>query len=93
MNNIIFKLNRAGGADILRNNPTLASLQTSAMQQVLADVQAQFFQTFGVEGHFELRQTLGDRRGVTLVPTSKQTRAVLNTHPGWLSTYMNNIKI
>lgn len=93
MANVKFELDRQGGAEILKNNRTLIGMQDTAMNQVLSIVQANFFQTFGVEGEFEIRHTLGDRRGVAIIPSSKRTRAILNSHPGWLSTYMNNIRI
>lgn len=90
---IEFTLDRSGGADILKNNNVLQEMQKSAMQEVLTNIEAQFFQTFGVQGTFKLTEFTTDRSSVKIGAADSKTAAVLKRSPGWLNTFINNITI
>lgn len=93
MASVTFVLDQSGGAEILRNNKKLQSLQVSAMRGVLADIEAQFFQTFGVEGSFEIVEFTTDRMNAKIQAADKKTGAILKANPRWLDTFINNITI
>jgi hypothetical protein len=91
--NISFTLDRSGGAEILRNNTALQSMQKTAMDAVLINVTAQFFQTFGAEGRFEIVEFTTDRSSIKINAANAQTAAILKSAPKWLDTFINNITI
>lgn len=93
MANIDFILDRSGGADVLKNNRELIQLENSAMQSVISNVEAQFLQTFGVQGSFTIKQITNDRTHVILEANDKQTAGILRANQGWLSHFLNNITI
>lgn len=90
---IEFVLNQSGGAEILRNNAALQTMQKTAADDVLSNVQAQFFQTFGVEGVFRIVEFTTDRSSIKVQAADAKTSAILRTSPKWLSTFINNITI
>lgn len=93
MSNVDFILDRSGGADILKNNASLIQLESSTMADVRSNVEAQFFQAFGVEGSFNLKHVTNDRSHVIIEAADKQTAGILKANQGWLATFINNITI
>lgn len=91
--NIEFILDQSGGSKILKGNSALQTMQLSAMEGILANIQAQFFQTFGVEGTFKIVEFTTDRSNVKIQAADAQTSAVLKRSPKWLNTFINNITI
>ena len=93
MANITFVLDRHGGADILKNNQKLIDIENQTMSSVLSNIEAQFFQQFGVEGKFEKKQTTGDRTQVIIRAANQRTGAILKANPRWLAQFIDNINI
>ena len=91
--NIVFKLDHAGGAEILKDNNSLQLMMKTTMNEVLVNIEAQFFQTFGTEGRFELVEYTTDRSSVKIRASDARTAAILKTAPKWLDTFINNITI
>jgi hypothetical protein len=90
---IRFELDKAGGAEVLRKNTVLQSLQLNAMEDILINIKAQFFQTFGLQGNFKLVEFTTDRSSVKISAADARTATVLKKHPRWLDTFTNNITI
>lgn len=93
MNTVKFILNIAGGADILKNNTALQSMEDAALNSVLGDIEAQFFQTFGVEGKFQVADFTTDRSSAKIQAADARTGAVLKANPRWLDQFTDNMKI
>lgn len=89
---------------IYYNNPTLqkfitgdkiAKIEENIMQQKLAQIKAEFVQTFGVEGNFTISAVttsggLSHRSRITyrISAADAKTTALLKTRPGWLKGFM-----
>lgn len=93
MSDVTFKLNQSGGAEILRRNEKIQQLERTAFSGVLTNIEAQFFQTFGVEGKFEIVEFETDRHNIKIQAADKPTGAILKANPGWLATFIPNIQI
>lgn len=79
----------------LRNimkGPEISNLEQEIMMQRLSQVRAEFLQTFGFEGGFEIKRVdTNSRRSRTtfrIVTTDARTTAVLKRQPGWLSKFL-----
>lgn len=80
-----FKLNYAGGSNILKNNEKLRQLEEQMIQERLSRIQAQFISDFGTEGNFEIKFTVGQARmNYRIVAADAKTGAILKNHPKWL---------
>lgn len=90
---INFTLNQAGGAEILKDNFRLQAMQKGIMDDALSSIRAQFFQTFGVKGEFEMVEFTTDRSTIKIRASDAKTAAILKRSPGWLNTFVNNITI
>lgn len=89
-----FALDRkAAGDQLIRGNEKMQSIQTGAMSSLLATVTAQFFQEFGFEGSFTLKEYSTDRFNVKLAAGDKRTAGALKASPGWLNQFVDNIVI
>lgn len=93
MTGVRFELNRAGGAEILKSNQKLGAMLSDTMLSTLGEIEAQFFQTFGVEGKFELVEFTTDRSSAKVRAADKATAAILRANPGWLGLYAQNMKL
>lgn len=93
MSDVTFALDTSGGADILRNNQELQSLQDGALESLLQVIQAQFFQEFGVLGVFTITDFMTDRYNVKISAADPNTARVLLANPKWLDQFIQNIKI
>lgn len=88
-----FRLDRNGGAKVLKESSRLMSIQEDAMRGILAGIEAEFFMTFGVVGEFRLKSFVNDRAQTVIEAADAQTGAVLKRNPGWLGTFIDNIRI
>lgn len=93
MSDVKFTINIAGGADILKNNQALQSLQSEAMERILGVIEAQFFQTFGADGHFQIVDFTTDRSSVKIQAADAGTGAILKANPRWLDQFIDNMKL
>jgi len=93
MKSVVFKLNVAGGADILRNNPNIRQIEEEVFTAALSDISAKFFQTFGVEGSFELVEFTTDRTSSKIRASDARTATILRANPKWLDQFIVNMKI
>lgn len=70
----------------------IQKIEEEIMQRKLAQVRAEFLQTFGVEGDFELKAvaTNSRRSRITyrIVAASAQTTHLLKKQPGWLGKFL-----
>ena len=81
------------GDSILKNNTKLQSLEQHAIQSALSAAEAQFLSQFGFQGKFEIQGFVTNRYNFKLVAADRRTAAVLKKHPGWLSKFVDNMKI
>lgn len=93
MGNVKFIVNISGGAEILKKNQALQSIQDEVMQSLLQIVEAQFFQEFGVPGSFTIVDFTTDRYSVKISAADANTSRILLANPKWLNQFMQNIKI
>ena len=70
----------------------IADIEQDIMMQKLSQIKAEFLQTFGFEGGFELKAvTTNSRRSrVTyrIVATDKRTGGILKSNSGWLKKFL-----
>ena len=83
--------NEHGLREIMKGQP-IANLEQDLMMQRLGQIQAEFLQTFGVSGSFEIKRvdTTSRRSRTTfrIVPTDARTAALLKRQPGWLAKFL-----
>lgn len=76
---------------ILKGNK-IGSLEQEIMQKKLSQVKAEFLQTFGFEGSFEIKaiKTNSRRSRLTyrIVSSNSRTTAALKRQPGWLAKFL-----
>lgn len=82
--------NEQGLRAIMKGQP-IANLEQQYIMEMLGRVQADFFQTFGFEGKFEVRKVdTNSRRSRTtfrIVAADKRTAYILKSNPGWLAKF------
>lgn len=70
----------------------IASLEQQMMMQKLSQVKAEFLNTFGFEGSFEIeKHDTNSRRSRTayrIVAADAKTTVFLKKHPGWLAKFL-----
>lgn len=70
----------------------IAQMEQQIMMQKLSQVKAEFLQTFGFEGGFEIKKVdTNSRRSRTtfrIVPTNARTTAALKRQTGWLGKFI-----
>lgn len=82
----------------LRNimkGPEISRIEQDIMMQKLSQVRAEFLQTFGFNGSFEidkfdtgLYNSKRSRISFIIMPTDRRTMAALKKQPGWLGKFM-----
>ena len=91
MHNIGIYYNGPGLREIMKGQP-IANLEQQIMLQKLGQVKAEFLQTFGFEGKFEIRRVdTNSRRSRTsfrIVASDSRTTAALKRQPGWLAKFL-----
>lgn len=89
--NIGIYYDEKGMRDIMKGQ-AIANMEQDIMMQRLNRVQAEFLQTFGFSGSFEIRKVdTNSRRSRTtfrIVPTNARTTAALKRQPGWLARFL-----
>lgn len=90
MHKIGIYYNEQGLREIMKS-PEIAGIEQDLMMQRLGRVKAEFLQTFGFEGEFEVKRvdTNSKRSRTTfrIVANNARTTAVLKRQPGWLAKF------
>lgn len=80
------------GLRSIMKGPEIAQMEQDIMMKRLSQVKAEFLQTFGFEGGFEIKKfDTNSRRSRTafkIVATNARTGAVLKSHPNWLAKFV-----
>lgn len=91
MHKIGIYYNEQGLREIMKG-PEIAGIEQDLMMQRLGQVKAEFLQTFGFEGEFEVKRvdTNSKRSRTTfrIVANNARTTAVLKRQPGWLAKFV-----
>lgn len=91
MHKIGIYYNEQGLREIMKG-PEIAGIEQDLMMQRLGQVKAEFLQTFGFEGEFEVKKvdTNSKRSRTTfrIVANNARTTAVLKRQPGWLAKFI-----
>ena len=91
MHNIGIYYDEHGLRNIMKG-PEIGNIEQEIMMQKLSQVRAEFLQTFGFEGGFEVKRVdTHSRRSRTtfrIVTTDARTTAVLKKQPGWLGKFL-----
>lgn len=91
MHNIGIYYDEHGLRNIMKGSE-IGNIEQEIMMQKLSQVKAEFLQTFGFEGGFEVKRVdTNSRRSRTtfrIVTTDARTTAVLKKQPGWLGKFL-----
>ena len=91
MHKIGIYYNEQGLREIMKS-PEIAGIEQDLMMQRLGQVKAEFLQTFGFEGGFEVKRvdTTSKRSRTTfrIVSNNSRTTAALKRQPGWLAKFI-----
>lgn len=91
MHKIGIYYNEQGLREIMKS-PEIAGIEQDLMMQRLGQVKAEFLQTFGFEGEFEVKRvdTNSKRSRTTfrIVSNNSRTTAALKRQPGWLAKFV-----
>lgn len=91
MSNIGIYYDEHGLRSIMKG-PEIGNMEQDIMLQKLSQIKAEFLQTFGFEGGFEVKRVdTNSRRSRTtfrIVTTDARTTAVLKKQPGWLGKFL-----
>lgn len=91
MHKIGIYYNEQGLREIMKS-PEIAGIEQDLMMQRLGQVKAEFLQTFGFEGEFEVKRvdTNSKRSRTTfrIVSNNSRTTAALKRQPGWLAKFI-----
>ena len=91
MHKIGIYYNEQGLREIMKR-PEIAGIEQDLMMQRLGQVKAEFLQTFGFEGEFEVKRvdTNSKRSRTTfrIVSYNSRTTAALKRQPGWLAKFI-----
>lgn len=89
--NIGIYYNEAGIRNIMKG-PEIASIEQAIMMEKLSQVRAEFLQTFGFNGKFEIQkfdtQSKRSRTGYKIVAADSRTASALKKQPGWLGKFL-----
>ncbi len=84
----------AGIRNIMKG-PEIASMEQAIMMEKLSQVRAEFLQTFGFNGKFDIDRVdtgvYGSKRSriaFIILPADAKTTAALKKQPGWLGKFM-----
>ena len=84
-----FWLDRPDTKEVILFNDDLRKLEYEYMHKVLAQIRAEFFQTFGFEGDFSLDyEPTSTRERYKITSRSAKTTRMLNKNPGWLGKFV-----
>lgn len=86
---------KSGIEAIIKDNPSLQTMEQDIMMKRLDAVKAAFMQEFGFEGQFTIKSRVtqpsrrwgGRRTAFMITPADAKTGATLNKHPGWLGKF------
>ena len=91
MHNIGIYYDEHGLRNIMKGSE-IGNIEQEIMMQKLSQVRAEFLQTFGFEGGFEVKRVdTNSRRSRTtfrIVTTDARTTSVLKKQPGWLGKFL-----
>jgi len=100
-----FYLDQPGVQEVIySNNTELTKLEQRAIENALAQVEAQYLQSFGEPGNFEIKFVRtkvggkgagfinGTRPTYRIVAADSHTAARLKSYPGWLGQFSANAK-
>lgn len=87
-----FQINLRGGADILRRNEKLQSLEQNLIQKIKSQVEASFLQDFGFQGKFDISGFMTDRISFQIHGADAKTKTVLQRNPKWIDQFTGNIR-
>lgn len=94
LSNFKFLMNYNWGADTIKNNSKLQSMELAKAQELLDTISAGFTQEFGVEGKFKMApDRQGNRFGYIIDAADQRTRVVLKRHPKWLHSFIERARI
>ena len=92
--NVGIYYNEQGLRNIMKG-PEIANMEQAIMMEKLSQVKAEFLQTFGFNGNFEidhfdtgLYNSKRSRISFIIMPADKKTMAALKKQPGWLGKFM-----
>ena len=81
-----------GGIRQIMKGQPIANLEQDIMMQKLNQIQAEFLQSFGTEGKFEIKRVdTNSRRSRTtfrIVAADAKTTTLLRKQPGWLARFL-----
>ena len=76
----------------IMKGPEISGIEQDLMMQKLSQIQAEFLQTFGFEGSFEIKRvdTNSKRSRTTfrIVASDSRTAGVLKRQPGWMARFL-----
>ena len=88
---ISISYNEPGIRSIMKGNG-IAELEQQMMQQKLAQIKAEFLQSFGTEGNFEIKAVVTrskrSRLAYRIKSADTKTTALLKRNPGWLARFL-----
>lgn len=80
------------GLRAIMKGPEIANIEQEIMMQKLSQIEAEFLQTFGFTGEFEIKRVdTSSRRSRTtfrIIASNARTAAVLKRKPNWLSKFI-----
>lgn len=83
--------NEPGIRQIMKG-PEMANLEQQIMMQKLSQVKAEFLNTFGFAGNFEIKRVITNSRrsrvSYRIVANDARTTAALKKQPGWLAKFI-----
>lgn len=83
--------NKSGIREILKGQ-SIANIEQDLMMKKLNRIEAEFLQSFGTEGKFEIKKVdTNSRRSRTtfrIVSADAKTTAILKRQPGWLAKFL-----
>lgn len=83
--------NESGMRSIMKG-PAIANLEQQIMMQKLSQIKAEFLQSFGFDGSFEIKKvdtkSRRSRTSFRIVASDKKTASALKRQPGWLAKFL-----
>lgn len=83
--------NESGIRNIMKG-PEIQKMEQEIMQRKLAQVQAEFLQTFGFQGEFALKAVVTNsernRLSYRITANNARTTVALKRQPGWLGKFI-----
>lgn len=80
------------GLRAIMKGPEIANIEQEIMMQKLSQIEAEFLQTFGFTGKFEIKKVdTSSRRSRTtfrIIASNARTAAALKRQPNWLNKFI-----